>query len=195
MMKKSNIVKRMMLAIIKPIVCIFYPSMYLKGRFFTQSNGGWYWALKGIFWQKILRVNSHVPWPVSPFITIPNPKNIIFDIDDINVFQTFGCYFQTNFGGFITIGKGTYIAPNVGLITSNHDTVDPDKHMDPEDIILGKKCWIGMNAVILPGVTLGDHTVVAAGAVVTKSFEDGWCVIGGVPAKIIKKLERDAGLE
>ena len=48
-----------------------------------------------------------------------------------------------------------------------------------------------MNAVILPGVELGDHTVVGAGAVVTKSFSEGYCVIGGNPAKIIKYIERD----
>jgi acetyltransferase-like isoleucine patch superfamily enzyme len=185
----NSLVKRIILILIKPIVYLFYPSKYLKGKYFTHSNGGWYWAFKGIFWQRILRLNSHVPWPTSPFITIPNPKNIIFDIDDINIFQTYGCYFQTNFGGYITIGKGTYIAPNVGLITSNHDLINPDKHTESKDIVLGKKCWIGMNSVILPGVTLGDHTVVAAGAVVTKSFDEGWCVIGGVPAKIIKKLE------
>jgi acetyltransferase-like isoleucine patch superfamily enzyme len=46
-----------------------------------------------------------------------------------------------------------------------------------------------MNAVILPGVTLGDHTIVGAGSVVTKSFENGNCVIAGNPAKIIKNLE------
>ena len=58
--------------------------------------------------------------------------------------------------------------------------------------MLGKECWIGSNAVILPGVRLGEHTVVGAGAVVTKSFEEGWCVIGGVPARKIKDIERPA---
>ena len=48
-----------------------------------------------------------------------------------------------------------------------------------------------MNSVILPGVVLGPHTVVAAGAVVTKSFEEGYCVIGGTPAKMIKKIEKN----
>ena len=48
-----------------------------------------------------------------------------------------------------------------------------------------------MNSVILPNVVLGDFTVVAAGAVVTKSFAEGYCVIGGNPAKIIEYLEKD----
>jgi len=45
-----------------------------------------------------------------------------------------------------------------------------------------------MNAVILPGVHLGDHTIVAAGSVVTKSFPQGNCILGGVPAKVVKEL-------
>lgn len=60
--------------------------------------------------------------------------------------------------------------------------------MDGKDVIIGKKCWIGMNAIILPGVKLGDNTIVGAGSVVTKSFPDGNLVIAGNPAKIINKL-------
>ena len=48
-----------------------------------------------------------------------------------------------------------------------------------------------MNAVILPGVTLGDHTIVGAGSIVTKSFPEGYVVIAGNPAKIIRTLERE----
>ena len=52
-------------------------------------------------------------------------------------------------------------------------------------------CWIGINVVILPGVHLGPRTIVDAGSVVTKSFPDGFCVIGGNPAKIIKVLDKE----
>jgi acetyltransferase-like isoleucine patch superfamily enzyme len=93
-----------------------------------------------------------------------------------------------NFAGCIYIGHGSYIAPNVGLITSNHDIANLDLHEDPKDIVIGKCCWIGMNAVILPGVILGDRTIVAAGAVVTKSFIEGNAVIGGIPAKVLKRI-------
>ena len=58
------------------------------------------------------------------------------------------------------------------------------------DIVLSAKCWIGMNSVILPGVFLGENTVVAAGSVVTKSFPQGYCIVGGVPAKVIKVIEK-----
>lgn len=167
---------------------LFFQKKCLKGRHFDHSLAGWQWLLRSIFWQKILRINGHIPWPVSPFIEISNYKNIEFDVDDINNFQTFGSYFQ-NFNAKIYIGKGTLIAPNVGLITANHDPYNLDKHLGGEDIIIGKKCWIGMNSVILPGVKLGNHTIVGAGSVVTKSFPDGDVVIAGNPAKLIENLK------
>lgn len=61
--------------------------------------------------------------------------------------------------------------------------------MEGKDVVIGEKCWIGMNSVILPGINLGGNTIVAAGAVVTKSFPQGNVVLAGVPAKIIKELE------
>ena len=90
--------------------------------------------------------------------------------------------------GKIVIGEGTYIAPNVGIITTNHDLNNPDEHLGGEDVLIGKQCWIGMNSVILPGVVLGDHTIVGAGSIVTKSFHEGNCVIAGNPARKIKEL-------
>lgn len=86
----------------------------------------------------------------------------------MNDFNAFGCYFQ-NFAAKIVIGKGSYIAPNVGLVTANHVLTDLEQHQPGKDIVLGKNCWIGMNSTVLPGVVLGDHTVVGAGSVVTKS--------------------------
>jgi serine acetyltransferase len=59
-------------------------------------------------------------------------------------------------------------------------------HDEEKPIVIGNNCWIGANAVILPGVEIGDHTIVAAGAVVTKSFPEGDCIVGGVPARVIK---------
>lgn len=164
---------------------------YLKGRFFQRSRSqGWAWVVRGFWFQKVFGFNRHVPWPVSPRVTVGDYKNIEFNTDDLNIFQTYGTYFQA-VGAKIIIGKGTWIAPNVGLITSNHDLNDPAKRIQGEDIILGEKCWIGMNSVILPGVRLGQHTVVGAGSVVTKSFLTGYCVIAGNPAKIIKLLDSE----
>ena len=76
----------------------------------------------------------------------------------------------------------------MGLITTNHDVYNLNQHVEGKDIILKQKCWIGMNAVILPGVTLGPQTIVGAGSVVTHSFPNGHCIIAGVPAKVIRYL-------
>ena len=171
-----------------------YDKAYLRGRWFEGRLGGlcatgWQWVVYDARGCKKLGVNRDVPWPVSPRTQVLGAENISFHPDDLNNFQTFGCYFQAL--GKITIGKGTYIAPNVGIITGNHDPMDPDKRLPPKPVMLGEKCWIGMNSVVLPGVTLGPHTVVGAGAVVTKSFPEGYCVIAGNPARMIRKLDID----
>ena len=167
---------------------VFYDRRYLRGRYFDDSFDGWRWVIRGILWQKILRFNSDIPWPVSPLNAISVPYNITFDPDDINMFnESGGKYFQ-NFLGSITIGSGTWIASNVGLITSNHDPCNLDRNLPGKDISIGAHCWIGMNSVVLPGVTLGEHTVVGAGSVVTKSFPEGYLVIAGNPARVIRYL-------
>ncbi len=97
-----------------------------------------------------------------------------------------GNYFQT-YLATIHIGKGTCIAPNVGIITVGHDPRDLSKYLEDRDVFLGERCWIGMNSMILPGVKLGECTVVGAGSVVTHSFPEGHMTIAGNPAKIIKK--------
>ena len=78
-------------------------------------------------------------------------------------------------------------------ICSNIDIFDYDSHVEAKPIKIGKYCWIGANAVILPEVILGDHTIVAAGSVVTKSFEKGNCIMGGVPATEIKSIDEYQG--
>lgn len=179
--------------LMKVVAPIFFDRRYLRGRFFEgKAIMGWYWAWRAIWLQKLLGFNRGAPFPVYPRITISNPRAIDFDSHDLNNFQHFGCYYQ-NFDARIVIGKGTYIAPNVGLITSNHDPADPDRHLPGSDIVIGKACWIGMNAVVLPGVTLGDHTTVAAGAVVTRSAPEGNCVLAGVPARVVRTFEPGSG--
>jgi acetyltransferase-like isoleucine patch superfamily enzyme len=168
---------------------MMFERRYLSGHWFVESIEGWYWVQRSILTQRILSYNRHIPWPVSPFMTISNPMNIEFHPDDLINFQQFGSYFQ-NFAGRIFIGKGTRIAANVGIITANHDAKDPSSHEMGQDVVIGRNCWIGMNAVILPGVLLGENTVVGAGSVVTKSFPDGHVVLAGVPAKPIRSVER-----
>lgn len=175
-----------------------YKRKYLKGKYFKGRFGGitslgWRWVMTDCMSRLFLGLNKGIPFPVSPQNFIANPKNIHFDVDDLNNFQGMGKYFQALDDGHIYIGKGCWIAPNVGLVTTNHDLADPDRHLLGQDIVLGEACWIGMNSVILPGVTLGPHTTVGAGAVVTKSFPEGYCVIAGNPAKKIKDVAKVSG--
>lgn len=151
------------------------------------ASVGWKWVVVDYVQCKKNGVNLDCPWPVNPHCRIaPNYENLHFDLDDLNDFQGYGCVFQTY--GHIYIGKGTFIANNVGIITANHNFHDLNQHYEPKDVRIGENCWIGMNSVILPGVCLGNNTIVGAGAIVTKSFEEGNCVIAGNPAKIIKLL-------
>ncbi len=170
-----------------------YDPKYLTGRWFTADNNyvGWNWVIKNAKSCRRAGVNLNCPWSVSSDSRVVGSLNIEFHPDDLNNFQHFGCYFQGK--GKIKLGKGTWIAPNVGIITANHSVDDLNKHDDAKPVIIGRDCWIGMNSVILPGVELGPKTVVGAGAVVTKSFKEGSCVIAGNPAKIIKKLEINNG--
>jgi acetyltransferase-like isoleucine patch superfamily enzyme len=102
------------------------------------------------------------------------------------VFINSGCRFQDQ--GGITIGDDTLIGHNVVLVTLNHDLAsDKRKDMLPAPIVIGGNVWIGANATVLPGVTVGDNAVIAAGAVVTKDVPPN-TVVGGVPAKIIKNI-------
>ncbi len=92
----------------------------------------------------------------------------------------------------VRIGDNCLIGPRVSLVTATHPLDLETRSSGLElgsPITLGNDVWIGAHAVINPGVTLGNNVVVAAGAVVTKSFGDD-VVIGGVPAKVIKSLEK-----
>ena len=141
------------------------------------------------FRQKFLNVggNKNVYWPVHSTSKVTNPENILAGIDTCPGYMG-GCYIQGI--GKIYIGDYTQIAPNVIIISANHDLYDSRKHI-PDEVHVGKYCWIGAGAKIMPGVALGDFTIVGAGAIVTKSFSNGHCVIAGNPAKLIKELDND----
>ena len=102
------------------------------------------------------------------------------------VFINAGCRFQDQ--GGIYIGDRTLIGHNAVIATLNHN-MDPAKRANllPAPVHIGNDVWFGANVTVLPGVTIGDGAVVAAGAVVTKDVEPN-TVVGGVPAKLIRRL-------
>ena len=116
--------------------------------------------------------------------------------------------FYTNFGQFIKIGKNVFInhacsfldmggitiednvliGPKVNLITENHPLNPNDrKTLICKPIVIKRSAWIGAAATILPGVTIGENAVVAAGAVVTADVTPN-TIVGGIPAKFIKNI-------
>lgn len=112
-------------------------------------------------------------------------KNISIGKD---VFINSGCHFQDQ--GGIEIGDGTLIGHNVVLATINHDFYPENNrknHYQP--VKIGRYVWIGSNATVLPGVSIGNWAVVAAGAVVTKDVP-AFTIVGGIPAKIIRRITK-----
>ena len=140
-----------------------------------------------LFFRKILRQNGDTPWAVHFTSKVIFPSRIkrgtgVYPGDSPNN------YIEASNG--IEIGDYTNLGPGVGLISANHNLIDNSIHDPAPPIKIGSFCWIGMNAVILPGVELGDFTIVGAGAVVSSSFPQGYCVLGGVPATLIKTLDK-----
>lgn len=94
--------------------------------------------------------------------------------------------------GPVCIGNHVNLAQGITVTALNHNFEDSSKRIDEQGVstkpvVIGDDVWIGTNAVILPGVTIGSHCVVAAGAVVTKDIPDH-TLVGGVPAKVIKNI-------
>lgn len=103
-----------------------------------------------------------------------------------NVFINFDCVFL-DLGG-ITIEDNVQIAPKVCLLTESHPLNPTERQsLISKPIQIKKNAWIGANATILQGVTIGENAIVAAGAVVSKDVPDN-TVVAGIPAKIIKNI-------
>lgn len=102
-----------------------------------------------------------------------------------NVVVMNGCLMMA--AGGITIEDDTQIAANVQLISNNHDLEDRNV-ITCKPVHIGKRVWIGAGCTILPGVTIGDNSVVGAGSVVTKEVPQD-TIVAGNPARFIKKIE------
>ncbi len=138
------------------------------------------------FRQKILGYNRSVPWPVHFTSQIKCPEKI----QRGNKYPGYGsgCYIDGRCG--IIFEENVITAPKISIISQNHDIEDFNKYTENKPIRIRKNSWIASGSIILAGVELGEHTIVAAGAIVTKSFPEGNQLIGGNPAKVIKKLDK-----
>jgi acetyltransferase-like isoleucine patch superfamily enzyme len=161
----------------------------IQRLFRLRTDVGLNFYLANFFFKYLLRQNAGVPWAVHYTSTVHCSDRIkrgkgVFPGDSP------GNFIDAKNG--IEIGDYTNIGPNVGIISANHDLIDNERFSADQPIRIGAFCWIGMGAVILPGIELGNHTIVGANAVVTHSFPQGFCVIAGNPAKIVRLLDRVA---
>lgn len=97
----------------------------------------------------------------------------------------------SNFQGEVVIGNDVMIAPNCSFIAANHNYSRVDIPMNLQGscygkITIGNDVWIGYGCIILSGVRIGNGCIIAAGSVVTHDVDD-YCIVGGAPARIIKK--------
>jgi acetyltransferase-like isoleucine patch superfamily enzyme len=103
-----------------------------------------------------------------------------------NVFVNHACTFMDR--GGITLEDNVLIGPKVNLITTNHPINPAERRATISlPIVIKKGAWIGVGATILAGVTIGENSIVAAGAIVTKDVPDN-TIAGGIPAKILKTI-------
>lgn len=110
---------------------------------------------------------------------------------DISIGNNSGLGLNCHVRGPLVIGDNVMMGPDVRIITNNHCTERTDipmcqqGDMPSAKVTIGNDVWIGTRVIILPGVTIGDGAIIAAGAVVSKDVPE-YAVVGGVPAKVIK---------
>jgi carbonic anhydrase/acetyltransferase-like protein (isoleucine patch superfamily) len=144
------------------------------------------WVMNLIF-QKLFRINSNIPWMVHYTSRVTGDVMIGKNVW-VSFAESGGCYIQGLNG--IVIGDDTIFGPGVKIISANHDQENFSDFVRSGPIVIGKRCWIGGNVVILPGVQLGNGVVVGAGSVVNRSFRDN-SLLAGVPAKLLKVSDRN----
>ena len=166
----------------------------------------------GKAWEVVFRAQRLSP-ALNNSTTIEEMRERLSEIIEskIDVSTTVFVPFYTNFGRHIKLGKNIFInhactfldlggitieddvqiGPKVSLITENH-SVDPSqrKHLDLASILIKRNVWIGAGATILPGVTIGENSVVAAGAVVNRDVPAN-TIVGGIPARTLKTIAAD----
>lgn len=145
-------------------------------------------TLRNFVLQYILGFNKSCHWPVHISSVISGSQYIKTGIGTAPGLSN-GCYIFASKDARITIGDYVIIAPNTCIAGYNHDTFDHREYISKGETIIGEYSWIGMNSIILPGVVLGKHTIVAAGAVVTTSHNEGYVVLAGNPAVVIRQLD------
>lgn len=159
----------------KVLVRIFYPHV--------QTSRPIAIVVSTLFAQRILRRNGGVWWPVHPSSRVVHGENIVVGARSFSGLSM-GCYIQGHNG--IVIGDNLRMGPGVGIISANHNEDDYDRWQEGPPVRIGNNVWLGMNAVVLPGVEIGSNVIIGAGSVVTGNIPPD-CVAAGNPCKVIRR--------
>lgn len=138
------------------------------------------------FHQKVLGVNGEAYWPMHPSSDVTHPQRIRIGVET-SPGHGAGC--RINGLNGIAIGDYTQISQNVAILSANHDPLHLPRHLSSRPIRIGRYCLLGFGCVILPGVELGDYTIVGANSVVRHSVPEGYAVLAGAPAKVVRWLK------
>ncbi len=146
--------------------------------------------LVNFIFQKVFRIDKSCSFSKNYTSRVLCPENITIENNSQSVLKSFavsgGCYIQGSEGIFI--GEGTIWSFNVSIVSEAHDFYDLNISPKVNPIKIGRNCWIGVNSTILPGVELGDRTIVGSNTVVNRSFPQGNLIIAGAPARVIREL-------
>lgn len=169
----------------KPIKCIYY-SIVLFGNIVVNKIPSrhirkWFYKLLGANIGKNSVINRRAE--------LLFPKGL--DISD-NV--AIGWFVHMDARAGIKVGKNTNISSYTKFITGSHNIDNPEFKAEFKPINIGEYVWIGTGATVLQGVTIGNGAIIAAGAVVTKDVQP-FTIVGGVPAKEIRKRNKNVKYE
>ncbi len=121
------------------------------------------------FFQKILRINGGVPWPVDFRSQVINWKQISKDASSYPG-GSIGCYINAT--GGLTVGSDVIIGPNTVIATTNHSVTDHTQTSKKQGVIIGNNVWIGANCSVVAGSTIGNNVTIGAGCYINGNIPD-----------------------
>jgi acetyltransferase-like isoleucine patch superfamily enzyme len=143
------------------------------------------------FFQRVLGINRGVPWPVHWSSSIPSPRDGLLVCRSPSTWVGHSPGVCIDAGNGVALGQNLLVGPGAKILSS----VEGNGGAEGGRVVIGDNCWLGANAVIMPGVRLGNHVVVAAGAVVNESFPEDDILLVGQPARMAGRLGPYRGTE
>lgn len=158
--------------------------MFSLSMFKSLATSYAYYIHEHVSWRTQINAKKNIR--VHPTASIRNAKNVyVGENSHINM----NCCVWPGQDSKIILGDNLLMGPGCSIQAANHgtdrDAVMMEQQRVQKDIVIGDDCWLGSNVTITAGVQIADGCIVAAGAVVTKSVEEPYAIIGGIPAKVI----------